>query len=177
MPDKPSKLMPALYGGIIMGVISGIPFLNFVNCLCCAGVMFGGFMAVFFYSKELKEGMPPLASSDGVQLGALAGVFGAIVGALLTGIFVLTIGNIAGEATYKMILNLYDSLGILDKMPPEAIEQMERSVMDRGLSAFPLFVGAVVDVVFGLLGGLIGYAVFKSKTPAVQPPAAPPAQV
>ncbi len=48
MPEKPSKLMPALYGGVIMGLISGIPFLNLVNCLCCAGVMLGGFMAVFF---------------------------------------------------------------------------------------------------------------------------------
>jgi len=48
-----------------MGLISGIPFLNFVNCCCCAGVLFGGFMAVFFYSKELKAGMAPLESSDG----------------------------------------------------------------------------------------------------------------
>ena len=31
MPDKPGKLMPALYGGVIMGVISGIPILSIVN--------------------------------------------------------------------------------------------------------------------------------------------------
>jgi len=43
MPEKPSILMPALFGGIITGVLSGIPFLNFINCLCCAGVLLGGF--------------------------------------------------------------------------------------------------------------------------------------
>jgi hypothetical protein len=164
--------MPALYGGIIMGVISGIPFLNLVNCLCCAGVLFGGFMAVFFYKKDLASDGPPLTSSDGVQLGALAGVFGAIIGSVIAGGLLLTVGNVAGEAMYKAIMSVYDSAGILDKMPPEAIEQMERGIMDGGFSVFQFFMGLVVDVIFGLLGGLIGYAVFKPKATAV-PPVAP----
>ncbi len=96
MPDKPSKLMPALYGGIIMGVISGVPFLNIVNCLCCAGLLLGGFMAVFFYKKDLTAAMPPLTSGDGVQLGALAGLIGAIVANLLDAILLTTVGNISG---------------------------------------------------------------------------------
>jgi hypothetical protein len=170
MPEKPSKLMPALYGGIIMGVISGIPFLNFVNCLCCAGVMFGGFMAVFFYKKDLLPEHPPLASSDGVQLGALAGVFGAIISTIITAVIVFTIGNVGGEAMSKMILDLYDQMGILDQMPPDAIEQMEQGMMDSGLSATSLIISLVTSVVFGLVGGLIGYAVFK---PKAVPPAAP----
>ena len=99
MPEKPSKLMPALYGGVIMGVISGIPFLNLVNCLCCAGVMLGGFMAVFFYQKDLTPEKGPLTNSDSLQLGALAGVFGALVGLVLTVIFHFALGAAAGEAT------------------------------------------------------------------------------
>jgi hypothetical protein len=173
MPEKASKLMPALYGGIIMGVISGIPFLNFVNCFCCAGVLFGGFMAVFFYKKDLPVDGQQLTSSDGVQLGALAGVFGAIVGAVITGGLLMSVGNVAGEAMYKAIMGIYDSAGILDKMPPEAVEQMERGIMDGGFSIGQFILGMIVDVVFGLLGGLIGYAVFKPKATAVVPPAAP----
>ena len=46
MPEKPSKLMPALYGGIIIGLLSGIPFISLINCICCAGVIIGGFLAV-----------------------------------------------------------------------------------------------------------------------------------
>ena len=173
MPEKAGKLMPALYGGIIMGVISGIPFLNFVNCFCCAGVLFGGFMAVFFYKKDLPVEGLQLTSSDGVQLGALAGVFGAIVGSVITGGLLLSMGNVAGEAMYKMIIGIYDSAGILDKMPPEAVEQMERGIMEGGFSVGKFFLGLVVDVVFGLLGGLIGYAVFKPKATVVPPPVAP----
>jgi len=120
-------------GGVIMGAISGIPFLNFINCLCCAGIIFGGFMAVFFYNKDLKPGDPPLMSSDALQLGALAGVFGAITGDILTVILHFALGNIVAGTTGGMIMSMYDRLGILDKMPPEALEQMQADGRTRSI--------------------------------------------
>jgi hypothetical protein len=176
MPEKVSKLMPALYGGILMGVISGIPYLNFINtpCFCCAGVLFGGFMAVFFYKKDLPADGPQLTSGDGVQLGALAGVFGAITGVVTTEGLSLIVGNINGEIMYNMIMRIYDSAGILDKIPPDAVQQMKDRLLEGGFSIGQFFVGLAVDVVFGLLGGLIGYAVFKPKATVV-PPTAPAA--
>lgn len=172
MAEKPSKLMPALYGGIIMGLISGIPFLNLVNCLCCAGIMFGGFMAVFFFKKDLGPDMPPLTNNDALALGALAGLFGALFANILAAIFLFTIGNVGAEVIYKIVLDVYDSLGVLDQMPPEAIEEMERSIMDSGLSPVNVIVSFIVNPLFGLVGGLIGYAVFKPKPAApTQPPA------
>jgi hypothetical protein len=171
MPEKPSKLMPAIYGGVIMGAISGIPFLNFINCLCCAGIIFGGFMAVFFYNKDLKPGDPPLMSSDALQLGALAGVFGAITGDILTIILHFALGNIVAGTTGGMIMSMYDRLGILDKMPPEALEQMQEGFKSQALSALAIIPPFIIDPLFGLIGGLIGGSVYKSKGPAAQPPA------
>jgi len=170
MPEKPSKLLPALYGGIIIGVIGAIPFLNFVNCLCCAGVLFGGYMAVFFYRKDLPPAIP-LESSDGLQLGVLAGLFGAIIGLLLTGLVYLVVGNIAGQAMIDMLMKVYDSAGILDQMPPEAIDQMEMSAHESPLNAMSIIGSLIVDPLFGLLGGLIGYQIHKPKGGV--PPAAP----
>jgi hypothetical protein len=86
MPEKPSKLMPALYGGIIIGLISGIPFLSFVNCLCCAGVLFGRVMAVFFIRKILPLRCR-LTRSDALAVGALAGLFGALFSNILAALF------------------------------------------------------------------------------------------
>jgi hypothetical protein len=44
-----------------------------------------------------------------------------------------------------------------------------------GLIGITFVFHLVVDPLFGLLGGLIGYAVFKSKTPAFPPtPPMPP---
>jgi len=173
MPNKPSILMPALYGGIIMAVISAVPGLNLLNCLCCAGVMFGGLMAVFFYKKDLTA-QTPLESSDGVKLGLLAGVFGAIIGSILTAGLMAVTGNVGGQ----MVKSMLESSGALDKMPPEAVEQMESGLRETSLSFFAVIMSLIIDPLFGLLGGLIGYAVFKSKSGAVvpQPPVQPPAQ-
>lgn len=164
--------MPALYGGIIMGVISTVPVLSLVNCLCCAGVMFGGFMAVFFYKKELMPGMTPLTSSDGLQLGALAGVFGGIIGSLLTVVMLKVVGNVNGQ----MIMNMMESFR--ESIPTENWDQMETDVLATELSVVKMILGLVIDVIFGLLGGLIGYSILKPKKELmnVQPPP-PPAQM
>jgi hypothetical protein len=169
MREKPSILMSALYGGIIMAVMSAVPGLNLINCLCCAGVMLGGFMAVFFYKKELTPDMQPLISADGMKLGALAGVFGAIVSALLSIIIIKSIGNVGGE----MMLSFMESFR--DKMPPESWDQMEEGVLSTDISVFNMAMGLVIDVIFGLIGGLIGFQVLKPKQQMmnVQPPQQP----
>lgn len=176
MPPKPNKVIPALYGGIIMGVISGVPFLNFVNCCCCAGILFGGFMAVFFYKNDLKPDMPPLASGDALAVGALAGVFGAIISSILEGALMLTVGNLAGQTLVDMILRLYDRFGIRDQLPPGSLDQLEMLKLAR-YSPFMVVRAFMIHPLFGLLGGLIGFSVFKPKV--ALPPSAlvpPPAQ-
>ena len=175
MPEKPSKLMPALYGGVIIGIISGIPFLSLVNCLCCAGVLFGGLMAVFFYKKDLPPDNQMFTNSDAMALGALAGVFGAVIANVIGGILLFTVGNVAGKAIYDVLMGFYESSGILDQMPPDAVEQMEQGMMDSGLSITNIVVSFIIYPIFGLLGGLIGYAMFKPK-PQI-PPVAPAPQV
>jgi hypothetical protein len=178
MPEKPSKLTPALYGGIVMGVISGLPFLNMLNCFCCAGVLLGGFLSVFFYTKDLTPAMSPLTSNDSILLGALAGVFGAIIGTALNAIMLLSVGNVAGEALAEILMGVFESMNIAGQLPPEAIEQLE-SLKDVGFSGVAIIMNFVqsiiIDPLFGLLGGLIGYAVFKPKPTIMNVP--PPNQV
>ncbi len=163
MHERPSKLIPAIYGGIIMGVISSVPFLSFVNCLCCAGILFGGFMSVFFFKKDLTTEMDPLSSSDALQLGAMSGVMGAIVSNVLSALVMLAVGNLAGEALYKGIVGIYDSLGLLNQFPPDALEKMQTGMTQSRLSAITIFFSFIIDPLFGLLGGLIGYSVFRVK--------------
>jgi hypothetical protein len=159
MPQKPDKFLPALYGGIIMGLLSATPFLSFVNCLCCAGILFGGFMSVFFYKKALTAEMDALTSSDGMGLGALAGLFGAVVSTILAGLFFLMFGNVVNEA----ILEMMRSRGFLDQMPPEARAQIEQGLIEQGFSIIGVVFSFILLPLFGLLGGLIGYAVFRKR--------------
>ena len=173
MPEKPSKLMPALYGGIIIGLLSGLPFISFINCLCCAGVIIGGFMAVFFYKKDLPPDAPPLTNNDALALGALAGLFGALFANIISAALMYTIGNVAAETMYEFIMMAYDKAGILENMPPEAIDQMKESMQQDTISPMAVVGSFITSPLFGLLGGLIGYAVYKPKDEKVVPPTTP----
>ncbi|HUI09645.1 MAG TPA: hypothetical protein VL221_04905 [Bacteroidota bacterium] len=171
MPEKPAKFLPALYGGIIMGVLSGVPGLSLVNCLCCAGIMFGGFMAVFFYKKELQPSHPPLTNGDALGLGAISGLIGAVVTTLLSALFTHLLGFAMGGGMERL-----RNMGALsDQIPPETLKMIQSLTSGGALLGIGFVFHLVIMPLFGLLGGLIGYSVFKPKAPAVMPPPPPPA--
>ena len=49
MEERPDKLRPALIGGALIGIISAIPVINWINCFCCAGIMLGGAVALIYW--------------------------------------------------------------------------------------------------------------------------------
>jgi hypothetical protein len=157
MRTKPPILLPALYGGIVIGVLVGVPYLNFVNCCCCAGVLAGGVLAVFFYKKDFMPDMPPLDSGDALKVGALAGAIGGVVATVLGQLLQLVSGQNVKEELETAMEHMPGGEG-------EAVLQMVMSFVD---SPFYILIGLVFSVflctVFGLLGGLIGYAVFKPR--------------
>ncbi len=179
MPTKPDKMLPALYGGIVIAVISTVPGLSFINCLCCAGVMIGGVMAVYFYKNTLTPESSTLESSDGVQLGLLAGAFAAVIATVLSVIIQLMFGNVGS----KMIMEFIERLAESGSIPPEAMDGIRQGIaqsMEGGLKLAQIMLSLVINIIiyplFGLFGGLIGVAMFKSKQPPVvqQPPTAVP---
>ena len=177
MPEKANKMLPALSGGIIMGVIGGVPFLSFLNCFCCAGVLLGGLMSVFFYNNELTHSMPPLTSGDSLQLGVLAGIFGAVTGTVIHALLLASFGDVTSGILLRLLRNMEGTV------PPEALDQLENSLShSAGLGVLSIvttfFFSMIIYPLFGLLGGLIGYSIFKPKLGTINmpPPTNPPAQ-
>jgi hypothetical protein len=176
MPQKPSIVLPALYGGIIIAAISAIPGLNLINCLCCAGVLLGGALSVFFYKKDLGPEQQQLSSGTAIQLGTLAGVFGAIIGTAITAAIFAAFGNVSKE----IIASFFERFR--DQLPPDAFDQAMRGLESGGLTILTLVTSLIIDTIFGLLGGLIGFAIWKPKPgmmtqppqPRYVPPAPPP---
>ena len=174
MLPKPSLMLPARYGGIIMAVISSGPGLSLINCFCCAGILFGGMMSVFFYKKDLLPDHPQLTSGDAIALGALAGVFGALIGTAITAGILAAFGNVTAE----LIRNVLEKYS--EDLPPGTLDQIESGMARGGFTILHLISSLVIDTIFGLLGGLIGYAIWKPKTlqmppPSYMPPPPPPA--
>lgn len=172
MQNKPPKFLPSLYGGIVIATISTIPGLNLINCLCCAGILLGGMLSVFFYSRELRAEMSPLTAGDGILLGGLAGVIAAFLSLILRLVVYAMFGNIAEQLAYELLRRLME----LSNLPSETwdiIEEALREALERGLTPFVLFIKLIQELflftIFGLLGGLIGYAIFKKKGPQIQP--------
>ena len=66
----PAKLQPALLGGIVMGVLSVLPFVNLVNACCCGWVLFGGALAAYLMQQNHPA---PITAGDGAIVGLLAG--------------------------------------------------------------------------------------------------------
>lgn len=167
MMEKPDKFLPALYAGLIMAVVSTVPFLAIINCFCCAGLLLGGFLAVLFYKNNFTPDTPPFTAGDCLAVGALAGVVGAIAAVILSAVIMMMFGNVMME----FIMDLIQSMEL--DIPEEVMEEIQKRVEEsaEGESIFLEFIfNIIIYPIFGLLGGLIGYGVFKPKPAPVQPP-------
>lgn len=47
--NQEGMLKPALTGGVLLGILSALPFVSAFNCLCCAWVIGGGMLAAHLF--------------------------------------------------------------------------------------------------------------------------------
>ena len=171
MIEKPSKVQPALIGGLIIGILWSIPFVSLINFCCCLGVLIGGAVAALMLIK--RSPVLPVSSGDGAMAGLLAGLVGAGV-YLVLGVPISLVFNEAGLSMFKSIFDSFD-----DPQIRRAMEEMIRSSQNQGMGERLLgallgwFIVSVVSVGFSTIGGLIGVALFE-KRKGQYPPQAPP---
>lgn len=154
-----NKLKPAIIGGVVLGVLSVIPFVNWVNACCCLWAILGGLLAAQLYVK----GSPtPTSTGDGAIVGALAGVVGGII-AIVIGIPVsyLMSGLMSGIIA-----------GMLEGVNPAQSEMMRAQMEGQSILAHIVngFILAVLLIVFSTIGGLIGISIFEKRKGSVPPP-------
>ena len=140
-----NKLMPALLGGLIVGVLSSIPFVNYC---CCIWALGGGGLATFLY---IRSSPTPIGPGDGAVLGALAGVFGAVL---------------------YLIIGIPIAYFFSGAQMEEAFRQANIQLPFTGLLLFivsGLLVGLFLLVV-SVIGGLIAVPIFEKRKNAPPPP-------
>jgi len=176
--NEEKMLKPALIGGVLLGILSSLPFINLFNCFCCAWVIGGGVLASYLYVKDSPF---PVTLGRGLILGLLTGLIGTLVTALFFAPFYLMM-NRAGGGVIEQIRRTIEQL---PNMPPETRETF-RSLSERGgMDAFFLVLGFVCMLITyslaAMLGGLVGVALFEKRkpneapvTPLYQPPPNPP---
>jgi hypothetical protein len=166
-------LKPALIGGILLGVLSSLPLINFFNCFCCAWVIAGGVLAAHLY---VKDSPTPVTLGGGVALGLFTGVVGAIV----TTLFSLPLRLMMGRGSMNIMAELKQTIDQLPNVPPETRQMIESLAARGGVNTIFFITGMLILLVLyslaGMAGGAIGVAIFEKRRPGTAPADVPPYQ-
>jgi ABC-type phosphate transport system permease subunit len=163
---SPSKLQPALLGGVTIGVLSALPVINLANC-CCAWILFGGALAAYLMQQNHPE---PIMIGDGAVVGLLAGIVGAFVWLIASIPIGIAMAPFQSRMAQETLRNTAD-------IPPALRALLEEfsGAPAIGLGMIVMFfLMLVICTLFGMLGGLFGALMFRKAQAPVVPPPIPP---
>lgn len=156
-----NKLKPALIGGIVIGVLSVIPFVSAANLCCCLWAILGGMLSTYLY---VKNSPTPAGAGDGAVLGVIAGAIGAVISLILGIPIALAMGPMMREMFVSLMQNV----------DPSQADLMRRSFEAQGNALAPLIIqsmiGAALLFVFAIIGGLLGVPIFEKRKGTPPPP-------
>ncbi len=159
MEERPNILKASLIAGVVAGFLSGLPLIGFVNLCFCLWIILGGILSSYI----LTSGFPqPVKSGDHMISGLLTGVFAAIIS------FIVSIPFMAVSAKFmeRILDTILRAYG--EGIPPDfesALRSREFSIAFIPLYVAGLIINMVIYGIFGLIGGLIGGAIFKKEIP------------
>jgi hypothetical protein len=151
-------LMPAVWGGMVIGILSALPIVGAFNLCCCMWVITGGLLASYVLQSNAPE---PITAGDGALVGLLAGLMGAVVYAVVS----LPLNLLLGPVQQRALAQVLDSIR---DVPPELRDTFS-NMGGTAVTAIGVLVGFVmmlfVGAIFATVGGLLGAVFFKNKTP------------
>jgi hypothetical protein len=150
-------LLSSLIAGVVIGLLGGLPIISIANCVLCIWVWLGAILGVWLYKRFAKPA-PAATMGQGALIGLVSGVIGAVI--------VWLISLITRAAATDAIAQVFQAAGV--EVP---------SFLGAGVALAGVLIDLVLYAIFGVVGGLIGAAIFKTKAPepvaAVVPPPAP----
>jgi hypothetical protein len=159
--QRRSVLRAALLAGAIAGAGSLVPFMPFmVLCMVAAGGM-----SIAFYSR--REPDITVTAGMGLKIGALAGLFGFLMNAIMSTLSMLS-ASTRSVLRGEMMERLKDAMASnSDQAATDMLKRIGDQLSTPGGLAFiftlALAVLAVFFVVFSGIGGAIGAALFGRK--------------
>src|SRR5687768_5787930 len=148
------KMMPALLGGLFIGVLSSLPYIKGGNVCCCLWVISGGALAAWLMQQNTPR---PVTLGEGAVVGLLSGVVGTVVW-IAWGVIGLAVFS---SSPFDMA-DFQRAMGEAEGMTPEAREALE-SLSPAVMLVVGGVIWAFVSMAFATLGGLLGAMLFKRK--------------
>ncbi len=148
------KMMPALMGGLFIGILSSLPYVKGGNVCCCLWVVSGGILAAWLMQQNTPR---PVTVGEGAVVGLLSGLVGTLVWVVwgVVGLLVFS------HSPFDMA-DFQRAMGEAEGMTPEAREALE-SLSPAVMLVVGSVIWLVVSLVFATVGGLLGALLFKRK--------------
>jgi hypothetical protein len=161
------KMLPALLGGLFIGVLSSLPYIKGGNVCCCLWVVSGGALAAWLMQQNTPR---PITVGEGAVVGLLSGLAGTLVWMAWAIIAMFVFSSTPFDvADFQRAM----TEGGRD-VPPEAREALE-NLSPAVILVVGGVIWSVVSMIFATLGGLLGALLFRRKGgPASGLPTAPP---
>lgn len=157
MTEKPSKLQPALLGGLVVGLGSVIPGLSYGNLCCCGWGIVGGALAGYLMIR--RSPTLPITKGEGAGAGSLAGLVGSLI--------YLVIGVPLSLLQWPSVISQMQGRG--DAMDDPAAREMFRKIVAT-MQDHPALISLAIWLIFSAvavgmaaLGGVIGVAMFEKR--------------
>jgi hypothetical protein len=151
-----AMLMPAVWGGVTIGVLSALPVVSIGNLCCCLWIVTGGAVAAYLLQNNTEQ---PIELGDGALVGLLAGLFGAVAHAILS----LPLSILLGPIQQRLFRQIVESAADI----PDNVRQVFDRMGTAGFTLIGALIGfvmmLVLGVIFASLGGLFGAVFFKKK--------------
>jgi hypothetical protein len=161
------KMLPALLGGLFIGVLSSLPYIKGGNVCCCLWVVSGGALAAWLMQQNTPR---PITVGEGAVVGLLSGLAGTAVWVVIATILMFVFSKTPFDLTDFQRAMTEGGRDI----PPEARDALE-NLSPGVILVFGGTVWAVVSMVFATIGGLLGALLFRRKGgPTAGLPTAPP---
>jgi hypothetical protein len=154
------RLAPALWGGVFIGVLSALPLVNLGNCCCCLWVVLGGVLATYLRQQNFPFEM---TAAEGALVGLFAGLIGGLLGAVLSIPIEMMMAPIQREWIERI-------LSSNPELPAEMRDMVDTMAVGPAALVFRFVANIVLGAIFGMLGGLLGVAIFKKNVPPPPPP-------
>jgi H+/gluconate symporter-like permease len=167
-----NKLKPALIGGLVLGVLTAIPFVNLVNACCCCWAVLGGAIAVNLY---IKQSPTPVSMGESALLGVMSGVIGTVVAWIIGIPLSLIIGDYFSPLLAKMFESI-DPRAAEDFRRQLELQQNQPFIQKLPAIMVSMMIAIVVYPAFSTVGGLLGRAIFEKRKdigPSMPPPPPP----
>ncbi len=161
------KILPALVAGIIVGLVEIIPVVK--SLTCCILIPIATYYAMTLEIKGNKK-ETPFTIGEGIRFGILTGIFGAFFTVFFDSFLTFILKTNDFVSVFPQMQNFFDELGMPEVSKQEVLSILQGIVEDikeYGFSpvySFAMLVsGTILNIIFGLLGGLIDVKFINKK--------------